>query len=268
MSDPTVFDNPEKKEENKEISPYETILQEIKNDRGEQKYKNLEEALKALKNSQEYIPTLHSQIDALKTEKEMLEKQHEKFLGIEDKLELLLRKEEDNSNPPKVEPKVEDNNDKIDINQIDSLIQQRLLQKEIERVEANNLKTVSDTISSVYGNEKAFEVIAKRATELGISVEDMKRLAAKSPDAVFSMFGINKNSMSPNVSSTVNSASLRPVENSEIRKNDKSLSGLTTNEIVEEFKRSKTMVEQIRNNQMDINDLSDPKVYFKYFGKG
>ena len=75
MSDQTLFDteNTQSKEENTQSSNYLELLKEIKNDKGEQKYKTPEEAFKALKHAQDYIPTLHQQIDALKAEKEALE---------------------------------------------------------------------------------------------------------------------------------------------------------------------------------------------------
>ena len=70
MSDQTVFDTENKQEV--PVNDYSALLSNIKNERGEQKYKNIEEALKALASSQEYIPKLHREIDNLKSHNSVL----------------------------------------------------------------------------------------------------------------------------------------------------------------------------------------------------
>lgn len=266
MSDQTVFDNttdtPTKEVDNTS-SPYLEMLKEIKNDKGEQKYKTPEEAFKALKHAQDYIPSLHQQIDALKTEKKTLEDRYEKSLSIEEKLDLLLNKEvdvEDTETPvPDIKP-VETNNFNID--QIDEIIEKRLMQREQMSVENSNISLVSSTFESLYG-EKAKEVIANKATEMGVTPEYFKNIAKTSPNMIFSIFGINNTKGSSNLNSTFKSESLRQVDNSEIRRNLESKD--TTSKLIEEFGRSKVMSKQLGSQGLSVDDLTDPKIYFKHF---
>lgn len=262
MSDQTLFDNEvntQPKEENTQSSNYLELLKEIKNDKGEQKYKTPEEAFKALKHAQDYIPTLHQQIDALKAEKEALEDKYDKSLSIEEKLDLLLNKESTETDVQERKPSVESN---FNIDQIDEIIEKRLMQREQISVEKKNLSVVNSTFENLYG-EKAKEVIANKATEMGVTPEYFKNIAKTSPSMLFSIFGINSSKGTPNLSSSFKSESLRQVENSEIKRNVESKD--TTNKLMEEFRRSKTMNEQLGSQGLSVEDLTNPRVYFKYF---
>ena len=266
MSDQTVFDNKTDVENNNTTPPsndqYMSLLGEIKNEKGEQKYKTIEEALKALQHSQEYIPSLHKKLDSLQEEKNSLEKNYDRVLGIEEKLNLLLNR--DNTDDNSVDKNVDDSNqDKsFDIDQIENIIERRLLQREQRTKEENNIKKVSDTLATLYQKD-AYKVISDKATELGMSVDDIKTLAAKSPNAVFKMLGLKENNSAINVTSSYRSESLKSIDNSEIRKNAERLD--TTSKTVDELKRSRIMVDQLKENGLSVDDLTDPRNYSKYF---
>ena len=262
MSDQTIFDDttkPQGTEVETPSSPYLELLKEIKNEKGEQKYKTPEEAFKALKHAQDYIPSLHQQIDALKTEKKSLEDRFEKSLSIEEKLDLLINKED--TETPVSDPKPVESNS-FNIDQIDEIIEKRLLQREQMSVENKNISIVSATFENLYG-EKAKEVIANKATEMGVTPEYFKNIAKTSPNMIFSIFGINNSRSTPNLSSSYKSESLRQVDNSEIRRNVESKD--TTGKLIEEFSRSKRMSEQLNSQGLSVDSLTDPRVYFKHF---
>lgn len=268
MSDPTVFDKTQETPSNSSsTSPYEDMLKDLKNEKGEQKYKNIEEALKALKHSQEYIPTLHQKLDALNTEKAALETKFEKMLSIEEKLDALLNKsakeENDDVNPPLTETPKEPT---FDTDLIDKMIQQRMSQARIQEVELTNLQKVSHVLEELYG-DKAFEYIASKAQENGMNVEELKVLASRNPKVALKLLDVNEKPSvsSPSVSSYTNSASLRPTENSQIKRNDKSLFGGTSSDLKNEVRNSREMVEQLEKNGISMSDLSDPRTYFKVF---
>jgi len=70
MSNPSLFDNNQNNggatppQENNPLpsDDLSTLLSGIKNERGEQKYKDVKTALEALKHSQEYIPEVKSKL--------------------------------------------------------------------------------------------------------------------------------------------------------------------------------------------------------------
>lgn len=278
MSDQTnVFENPEGNNNNPAPATnndnYSAMLASIKNERGEQKYKNIEEALKALQSSQEYIPKLHQEIDNLKSQKNTLEEQYEKALSIGEKIDLLLE-ERDRSGAPfddnvgePTPPKPEEPPAQNSLNTDDLYrdFRQRMRNEEASLVQQRNFEEVNRALSQMYG-DKAYEFIANKSTEYGMSVEQMKQLASTNPKAALSLLGVSsKKEM--NISNSYNSSNFKTTEDNEIRRNQKSLIGGTTADINNEFRNSSKMVEQLHERGMSINDLTNPQNYYKIFNK-
>lgn len=275
MSDQTdVFTNPEEgnKTPPQQSNDYSNLLANIKNEKGEQKYKNIEEALKALQNSQEYIPKLHQEIDSLKSQKSTLEEQYEKALSISEKIDLLLDErdnsgapylEEDKPNlPPKVEEPPQQN---LNTDDLYRDFRQRMRNEEASLVQQRNLAEVNSVLSQMYG-EKSYEYIANKSTEYGMTVEQMKNLAATNPKAALNLLGVSgKKEM--NIGSSYNSSNFKTTEDNEIRRNKMSLTGATSADINQEFKNASKMVEQLQERGMSINDLTNPRNYYKIFSK-
>lgn len=275
MSDQTVFDTENKQEV--PVNDYSALLSNIKNERGEQKYKNIEEALKALASSQEYIPKLHREIDNLKSHNSVLESQYEKALSIEEKINLLLEEQESKqqvfeqeADPPKPEPVTPPQQENSESNSFDpdnlyKDFRNRMYEEEKNLIAQKNAKDVSDIVYKFYG-EKSGEYISNKATELGMSVESLKNLASSSPKAALSLLGLSgKREM--NISNSYNSSNFKTTEDNEIRRNQKSLIGGTTADINNEFRNSSKMVEQLHERGMSINDLTNPQNYYKIFNK-
>ena len=277
MSDQTnVFENPEV---NNNPAPatnndnYSAMLASIKNERGEQKYKNIEEALKALQSSQEYIPKLHQEIDNLKSQKNTLEEQYEKALSIGEKIDLLLEErdrsgapfDDNGGEPPPPEPKEPPAQNNLNTDDLYRDFRQRMRNEEASLVQQRNFEEVNRALSQMYG-DKAYEFIANKSTEYGMSVEQMKQLASTNPKAALSLLGVSgKKEM--NISNSYNSSNFKTTEDNEIRRNQKSLIGGTTADINNEFRNSSKMVEQLHERGMSINDLTNPQNYYKIFNK-
>lgn len=278
MSDQTnVFENPEGNNNNPAPATnndnYSAMLASIKNERGEQKYKNIEEALKALQSSQEYIPKLHQEIDNLKSQKNTLEEQYEKALSIGEKIDLLLEErdrsgapfDDNGGEPPPPEPKEPPAQNNLNTDDLYRDFRQRMRNEEASLVQQRNFEEVNRALSQMYG-DKAYEFIANKSTEYGMSVEQMKQLASTNPKAALSLLGVSgKKEM--NISNSYNSSNFKTTEDNEIRRNQKSLIGGTTADINNEFRNSSKMVEQLHERGMSINDLTNPQNYYKIFNK-
>src|SRR5262245_56050319 len=84
-------------------SPLDELLANIKNEAGEQKYKSLEDALRALDASQKYIPELKNQLTGQQSEIAGLREQVSKFGSIDETVQRLLAQQQNRSdNPPSV----------------------------------------------------------------------------------------------------------------------------------------------------------------------
>lgn len=235
-----------------------TLLSEVKNDKGEPKYKSPEEAIKALKHSQEYIPQLSNKVKEYQEENERLRKEAEKVSELE---EVIKRLKPSENTPPATAAK------EVSEEDIVSKIENVLFKKESERQQKQNLETVVNTLSEKLGSE-AEKQFYEKAKELGMSALEINALASKAPLAVLQLFGVKevvKNKTTVNTSS-INTSSFEPQQTSYIGRNTKSvLIGATSQEIVEESRKAAELVKELHAQNKSIYDLTDPKVYFKTF---
>ena len=235
-----------------------TLLSEIKNEKGEPKYKSPAEALKALKHSQDYIPELSKKVKEYEQETEQLRKEASRVAELEEIIKRLNPSERSDT----VTTAHEYPEDKIS-NKIDEI----LAKKESQRVQSNNVETVVNTLRDRLGDDAEKQFYSK-AKELGMSIVEMNTLASKAPLAVLQLFGVtesvkNKTSVS---TSSVNTTTFEPSTTSSITKNNKSvLMGATSSEILEESRNSAKLVQELHSQNRSIHELTDPKVFFKTF---
>lgn len=277
MTDQSLFN----KEEN--APDYSSMLASIKNDNGEQKYRNVEEALKALANAQEYIPKLHQEVDALRTKNSALEESYNNQLSIAEKLDKVLQEqeatreytsrffEETKQDPPDDMPKEsvadEEPPSAPSFNEDDlyNSFRQRMSAEETSRKEAENLKYVENNIVKMYG-DKSVDFLKAKASEVGMSLNDLKDLSSRSPKAALNLLGLSSGGKREfSIGSSFNSATLKPSENNYITQSKGNLIGSNTTQVTEEFRNAGKMVDQLREHNLSINDLADPKNYFKMF---
>lgn len=77
----------------------------------------------------------------------------------------------------------------FDPDKVRSLAKEVMEQDSKERVLANNLNAVADEVQKKYG-DKSKEWMVSKSAEVGLSLDELKALAAKSPNAFFALVGI------------------------------------------------------------------------------
>lgn len=240
---------------------YTTLLSAIRNEAGEQKYKTLEDALNALKHSQEYIPQLKQQLSEREQELQRVSGEKRSQEEIERTVQELARKlNEQQADKPQV----------LSQEQIAELVNRTLTQTKTQEQAKANQESVVRKLTDVFG-EKAEEKYIEAAADMGLSVEEMNALAAKSPKAVLKALGVTdqvKQQTGAPIGSSVNSAAFQPRQDSYVKRNDNRLEvGATFAEVTLERQRSNKMVEELHANGLTVHDLTNPKTYKQYFGQ-
>ena len=158
----------------------------------------------------------------------------------------------------------------LDESALADLVERQLTQREKQAQAQANLSTVVTTLRNQFGDKAEAEFYGK-ASELGMSKEEINALAAKSPTAVLTMLGVKQQSASkPNqpftTTSTVNTAAYTPQPETFIGRNPKPvIVGATTQDINESMQRAKKMVEELHAQGKEVHDLTNPKTYFQFF---
>lgn len=83
-----------------------------------------------------------------------------------------------------------------------SLVDKTLTEREKQNTVTQNIRLVDEELQRQYGTE-AQKTIAKKAEDLGISLERMKEIASESPTAFFALIGEAKKNFNPMVNSSV-----------------------------------------------------------------
>jgi len=83
-----------------------------------------------------------------------------------------------------------------------SLVEQTLNQREADAVTKTNLQRVDEELDKSFGTN-AEEVVKKKAEELGMSMERLSEIASESPNAFFTLIGEPKPTFNPMVNGSV-----------------------------------------------------------------
>lgn len=234
------------------------LLGSIKNERGEPKYKNIQDAMVALKHSQEYIPQLTQKLSEKDTELSTARAESAKIAELERTLQALTQSRE--APPPT-------GNQGFSEEKIAELVNQTLSRNQAQDVQKNNVKRVVEDMVKQYGPD-AQKTYEAKAAEIGMSVAQLNALAATTPQAVLNLMGVTapKPVANQTQATQYNSEAFQPRQDSFIGKNPKPMIiGATTQDLQEEAGRSRKMVEELHASGKTVYDLTDPKVYFKYF---
>lgn len=242
--------------------PYTTLLASIKNERGEQKYRSVEEALKGLQHAQSYIPEVKTELNQTKAELEQIRQ----ALKKQEELERLVNDVASRQSKQELPSQV------LDESKLAELVDSRLSAVEQQRIAQANQITVRDSLIKSFG-DKAADVFNSKATDLGMTPEELTALAARSPKAVLSMLGVNgsdahKQSTQAPSSSTINTAVL-PQRNSLLADKQAFMlkPGATTRDVAEMVDRSAALMQELQERDgVSIHDLTNPTTFFKYFG--
>lgn len=168
-------------------SGFEDLLSNITDPNGRPKYSSVEDALKALQHSQSHIQTLEADNGELRGKVEQaLERMTEyekRSKTMEEIIQEVKAGQHNESEKPSEAPSV-------DPEFIESTVEGILTKRQQAELAGRNVNTVIEAFKEKYGEEKAEEVFYSRAEELGVGRDFINNLAAQSPKAVFSLYGI------------------------------------------------------------------------------
>jgi hypothetical protein len=159
-------------------------LAAIKNEQGEQKYGSLEDAIKALKHSQEYIPSLKSELST----------KDEEIMKL--RAELEARKSVEELVSQSATPQEVNQPQGLSEEDIEKLLESKLTQRQQQELASSNLNSVVSTLKQRYG-EHTQAKIQEKAAELGYKPSELQKLAEKSPKLVLSLFGNSQSTPTP-----------------------------------------------------------------------
>lgn len=236
MTTETIFDGATTPVETAVPPQQSTVPQELVELVGEgKKYKSVEDALKS-------VPHAQSHIQKLEEEAKMLKEELAKRKAAEELLEDMRNGfVQDNGQQAKVElnPEI-----------VEQTVASILAKKEAQSKAQTNVAKVVSSFEQEFGDkEKAQEMYLKVAEESGLSIQDLNRLAATSPEAVLRLAGLNKKLNQPagKIQSTVNSAALnQSQQNHELSARVKQ--GATTRDLVEAWRIAGEKVKQKLGN--------------------
>lgn len=139
------------------------------------KWSSVEEALKAIPHAQQHISTLESELNELR-------EKVDKGLTME---ELLQEVKSTTSTVP------EQSAPQIDESLIDRIVEQKITAKEQAATAQQNVNSVVSKMTEAYGDQqKAEQMYVDMAQKVGLPVSTLNDMAAKSPTAVFHLFGL------------------------------------------------------------------------------
>jgi hypothetical protein len=162
-------------------NPLETLVGEGK------KYATVDELAKAYLNADTFISRLTTEQEQLRVE-----------LAARQSVEELLNKK--NTPAPQPEPEAHQpaKPAALSADELAELVRTEISKTSQEAQTASNVKAVSDKLVEIYGDvAKANEYVKLRAAELGISVELLQDVAAKSPKAFFTTIGLDEKTAAP-----------------------------------------------------------------------
>lgn len=246
--------------------PYADLLGSVKNERGEQKYKTVEEALNALKHSQDFISTLQGEKRELENKFTGLSGEVEKLKGLESVVQELISGKPKETEKPSVP-------NGLDVESVQELVRKTLAIEESAKTQKANQSAVAKRMVELFGSEKAEAEFYSRVESLGLGRAEVNELAGKSPTAVFKLLGVDTVDSKPSMfsskpGSTINTEGLTPQPQTFLKRNEKGvLTGATSGELLEEFRASKSLVDELDRQGYSVDDLTKPSVYMKVFGK-
>lgn len=262
MSDQTsIFGDQNVTQQTQTASPLATLLADIKNEQGTQKYATPEDALRGAAHAQEYIRTLQREKAEADARLAALSAKEDKTASLEATLAELMQKVNKPAEPATNVPTGDD---------IADIVAKTLDSRTAAQTAKANQDAVAASLVKQFGADAQAKYLAA-AEDIGLSPSEMDQLAAKSPKAVLKALGISEQvaqkpqSFAPQ-GSAVNTAALQPHQDSFVGRNKAPQSiGATTGELHQEARNARTMVEELHSAGLTTADLSDPKVFNKYF---
>lgn len=251
MSDQDPF-NPEDKSNTDgdpvvpQNDPFADQLSGIKNENGEQKYKDVGTALKALQDSQQFIRQLKEEKALAESKLEQASSELAKMGSIDDFVKKISpdSKPSTHSETPKgVEGLSEE--------KVAEILDRRMAQQSQRAAEESNLRQVIEALNSVYGDQTP-EHIKNKASEYKTTPAALKEMAKTNPQMAMAILGgAAPKSRTPSQSMTI--PPMKTPDDNPAPKWERGIArgGLTNKELVERFRESKAYTNKKHNWDFD-----------------
>lgn len=224
--------NPAETPPNPNADPFVDLLTEIKGDDGQPKYKSIEDAIKALAHSQQFIKTLQEEKRGVEQERDTAREELTKMGSIED----FINRIDPNAEPKKSNPTGEVPKG-LSEEDIQALLDKNLTQREQQRRQEDNLGSVIRKMSELHG-DKAASVIAQRAKELNTTTEELRNLAKTNPNMAMALLQVpNKQPVQPSQSSMNLPRSTNPDLEPPTFERSAARGGLSNNELRDRWRK-------------------------------
>ncbi|AXH71985.1 MAG: type I restriction enzyme EcoKI subunit R [Podoviridae sp. ctbj_2] len=241
--------------------PLATLLSEIQNERGEQKYKSVPDALNALKHSQAFISQQRTEKQEYEAALARMQEELEQMRSLKDTVQQLTERQAQASTKAPG----------LDEASLATLVESQLTKREKEALQRQNQTAVENALRQQFG-DKAGEVFYGKAQEVGLSPEEMQSLAARSPAAVLTMLGVTGQGAhkQPGVvpAQTRLNTAAAPVQRATTyigRETETIPIGGGAYHTKVMLENARNMVAELQEKGMTIDDLTIPSNYFKYF---
>lgn len=244
-------------------SSLDTLLAGIKNERGEQKYSSVEEALKGLAHAQALIPSIKTEKSQLEQEIAALREKTQKVDTLEQTIMELTQRGKKEETPPT----------QFGEEDIAKIVEKQITARQAGEQVERNKASVKNALVAQFGQEQAAVIFQKKAEELEITPEALTSLVGSSPKAVLAMFGVsespvkNKGTKAP-VNGSVRTDGFQGKPASLIGNKEafKLPSGATSQDVANLKQKSDQLLEELEASGISVDDLTNPSVYFKIFG--
>lgn len=182
---PSVFEQPTTPEAAPVETPtppantFDDLLKTITREDGSPKYSDIPSALQSIPHAQQHISKLEQEKQEMAAQMQALQEEVAKRKAVEEVLETMGRKDNAENTTPQFDPTM-----------LGSVVQEELKKAEAQRTAQQNVSVVADAFKNKYG-DKAEATFYEKAEALGIGRVTLNELAAKSPKAVFELFGMD-----------------------------------------------------------------------------
>lgn len=150
------------------------------------KFKTVEDLAKGKRESDAFIEQLKAENAEMREDLKKLDNAEATFETLKNEIKELKTKANTSSPKP-------DTREVLTKDALKELVVSSLTEIESARTSEQNTHAASTSLITYFGNkEKVQEALTAKAKELGLSVEELGAMAARSPSALFTLMGINE----------------------------------------------------------------------------
>jgi hypothetical protein len=206
----------------------EELLSGIQSKEGQQRYADVETALKSIPFKDEHIEKLEAELAELREKAKTQQ-------SLDDAVSQLRNELSATSQQPT------QSQDPVDFNKI---VDERLKAKEVEQQQQRNVDTVLKAFTDKFGDRSA-EAFKATASDNGLNIEFLKELATRSPEAVLNLAGIRANKVKdvPKTHSSVNAEGFQPAQQQQQPRRS-IMGGASTKEVLDVWRSIGTQINQ------------------------